>query len=581
MNVTDEIKDRLDVVSVISDHVSLAQAGRNFKGLCPFHQEKTPSFFVFPDRQSWRCFGCGSGGDIISFVMKREGLDFGTALKSLADRAGVSLPEKKRKGPEDGGSARLYAINEAAAQYYQELLLGSPAADQARAYVARRSLNPETVRQFRLGYSLDEWDGLKRHLREKGYREGELVAAGLASEKDSRIFDRFRGRLMFPICDAKGRVLGFGARALDDSTPKYLNSAESPIFSKSSVLYALDQASEAIREERKVVIVEGYMDAVTAHQAGFRNVIASMGTALTEKQIGLLRGLASRVCLSLDADAAGNAATLRGIEICRQALERGPRSAPNWLAGSTELKAEISIIPIPEGKDPDDVIRQDPDEWRRLVDNALPLMDYLLGIAQQRFDTSRPEGRSQIIDQLLPLIAEIRDGLEREVYLGKLSRLTGVGERTLAARAAQVHVARKDRRTLRQPDVTTRPPKPGDPLEEHCLSLILADPSLAGHAGGLSEDHFERSENRELFLAWQACRDPDDMEQNLDAALHEHCRRLRTRERPPADRAQREQELSQCVRRLEERRLRAALQAEDNVEENSIRLRELWRRTTS
>ena len=285
MNSAEEIKQRLDIVSVISDHVQLTKAGRNFRGLCPFHTEKTPSFFVFPERQSWRCFGCSAGGDAISFVRKKEGLVFGEALKMLADRTGVTLPEKKTHTADDTLSPKLYQINEAAAQYFHDLLLNSPAAEEARKYVEGRQLLPETVKEFQLGFSLDSWESLKQHLKQQGHREADMVAAGLAIAKEDRIYDRFRGRLMFPICDAKGRVLGFGARALDDSMPKYLNSSESSVFSKSNVLYGLDRARSAIREHNKVVIVEGYMDALTAHQHGFRNVIASRSSRLPAEHL--------------------------------------------------------------------------------------------------------------------------------------------------------------------------------------------------------------------------------------------------------------------------------------------------------
>lgn len=300
MNTAAEIKQRLDIVTVISEYVQLKKAGRNFKALCPFHTEKTPSFFVFPERQSWRCFGCGVGGDLISFVMRKEGLDFGGALKTMAQRAGVPLVEKKTRADE-GRSALLYRINETAAQYYHQLLLSSSLAQGARKYLQRRGLGEEILREFQLGFSLDEGEGLKQHLSKQGYSESDLVAAGLVAEKGGRTYDRFRGRIMFPICDAKGRVGGFGARALDDSVvPKYLNSAAGPVFDKSSILYGIDRAQGAIREQGRVVIVEGYMDVITAHQCGFRNVVASMGTALTEKQIAVIKGLTAHVCLCLD-----------------------------------------------------------------------------------------------------------------------------------------------------------------------------------------------------------------------------------------------------------------------------------------
>ncbi|MCL0056097.1 DNA primase [Dehalococcoidia bacterium] len=580
MNTAADIKQRLDIVAVISEYVQLKKAGRNFKALCPFHTEKTPSFFVFPERQSWRCFGCGVGGDLISFVMRKEGLDFGGALKTMAQRAGVPLVEKKTRADE-GRSALLYRINETAAQYYHQLLLSSSLAQGARKYVQRRGLGEEILREFQLGFSLDEGEGLKQHLSKQGYSESDLVAAGLVAEKGGRTYDRFRGRIMFPICDAKGRVGGFGARALDDSVvPKYLNSAAGPVFDKSSILYGIDRAQGAIREQGRVVIVEGYMDVITAHQCGFRNVVASMGTALTEKQIAVIKGLTAHVCLCLDPDAAGDAATLRGIEACRRTLDRGVREMPNWLAGSSELRGMISIISLPEGKDPDQVIRESPDEWRSLVDGAQPLMDYLLETAAKRFDVSRPEGKTQVSQQLLPLIAEMKDGVEREVYLGKLSRLVGLNEKTLAGMAAQLHKTKPGKERRYQVD---RPFQQTGGLEEYCLCLLLKYPSLRGLAGNLTPDHFDRSENREVFVAWH--QSPDDVQGNLDAALHQYLQSLIDRQYPPLDRRQQKQALADCIRRLDERRLRSQLifEAESALEtggglaESSARLTELQR----
>lgn len=594
MNSADEVKQRLDIASVISDHVQLTKAGRNFRGLCPFHTEKTPSFFVFPERQSWRCFGCNAGGDAISFVMKKEGFDFGEALKTLADRAGVTLPEKKTRSPEDTLSPRLYQINENAAQYFHDLLLNSPAAEAARKYVESRQLSPETVKEFRLGFSMDSWESLKQHLKKQGHREADLVAAGLAIAKEDRTYDRFRGRLMFPICDAKGRVLGFGARALDDSMPKYLNSSESPIFSKGKVLYGVDRARGAIHEHNKVVIVEGYMDALTAHQHGFRNVIASMGTALTENQIAILKALTTHICLSLDADAAGNAATLRGIEVCRNSLTTSDNRAHavhGWLGKSTELSAQIDIISLPEKQDPDEVIRRSPEEWQALVDVAQPLLDYLFAATAKEFDLSRPEGKSQLAERLLPLIAQMNDSAVRENYLTKLSKLTGIGEKILVAKIPDLLYTKRKPSKGKQKQIEIPPStlRTGDQLEEHCLSLLLQYPGLRNTAKNLSADRFERSENRELFDAVCTAQGNDDIRGKLDAALHEHLEAITDKQMPPLDKKEQEKALADCVRRLERRKLRSeyifeaesALEHGANPEESSARLTELQRQHTT
>ncbi|MFO8101595.1 MAG: DNA primase [Dehalococcoidia bacterium] len=582
MNTAEDIKQRLDIVSIISEYVELEKAGRNFRGLCPFHTEKTPSFFVFPERQSWRCFGCNEGGDLISFMMKKEGLDFSEALKILAPRAGITLPERKQRAFEDERIPRLHEINESAANYYHQLLLESPAAEHARKYVQNRYLTPETVKEFRLGFSLDSWDGLKNYLQKQGYKETEMVSAGLLIAKEDRAYDRFRGRLMFPITDPKGRVIGFGARALDDSTPKYLNSAESPVFAKNSVLYGIDRAKESIRQQGKAVIVEGYMDVLTAHQHGFRNVIASMGTALTENQIAILKGLTRHICLSLDADAAGSAATLRGIEVCRNALAEKVQGPKGWLGGPAQLGTEISIISMPEGKDPDEVIRENPEEWQGLVENASPLMDHLFATTAGEFDLSRPEEVSQFVSRLVPLIAEMGDSGSREVYLTKLSKLTGLSDRVLRGKIADLLYQKKPGK--KQPKKVELSPsvRTGDPIEEQCLVLLLKYTHLRDKIGGLSPHHFERSENREIFLALRDISEENNMEGKLSPILQEHLQELNQREQPPSDKDMQERELAECVHRLEVRRRQAALAAEKDIEENSVRLKELWhQRSTS
>jgi len=552
MSTIDEIKQRLDIVDIAGGYLRLEKAGRNFKALCPFHEEKTPSFFVFPERQSWRCFGCGSGGDLVSFVMKKEGIDFSEALKMLAERAGVSLARRK-EAAEDKAADRLYRINEAAAQYYHDLLLKEPIAEPARDYVKGRGLDQKAVADFQLGFSPGE--GLKKHLTELGYAEKELLALGLLGEKEGRTYDYFRHRLMFPIRDIKGRVVGFGARALDDSLPKYLNSPQTEIFDKSSVLYGIDRAKSAIRERKLAVIVEGYTDVITAHQHGAASVVASMGTALTEKQIKILRGLTRSLAFALDPDVAGDAATLRGIEIARRSLDREGLEIPTLLGTTSKLRAEISIIPLPQGKDPDAVIREDPQEWQRLVDQALPLVDHLIAVVASKVDLTRPEGKSLASEQLLPLIAELEDDVEREFYLGKLAGLLGVNERTLVAMSARLHRTRRERVKGGESEPIAPAPS-GDPLEEYCLALLLQHPELRNKSQNLLPEHFERSENREIFTAWRDASNADELSQVIIIDLQGHLKALSEKALPPADDVVWETALADCIRRLEERRLR-------------------------
>jgi DNA primase len=553
MSTIDDIKQRLDIVDVLSSYLKLEKAGRNFKALCPFHQEKTPSFVIFPDRQSWRCFGCGAGGDLFSFVMKKEGTDFGETLKTLADKAGVSL-ERKKEAVESKSTDRFYLINETTAQYYHDLLLRAPAAEGARDYVMKkRGLNSKTIDDFQLGFSPGE--GLRKHLLDRGYSEKELLALRLLGEKDGRTYDFFRHRLMFPIRDIKGRVVGFGARALDDSQPKYLNSPQTAIFDKSSILYAIDRAKAAIKEKGLVVIVEGYMDAITAHQYGFTNVVASMGTALNEKQIKVLKGLTRNIAFALDPDIAGDAATLRAIEVARRSLEREDLEMPTWLGTTSKLRAEMRILPLPQGKDPDVVIKDAPESWQQLVNHALPLMDHLLTVAASKADLTKPEGRSRTSEQLLPLIAELDDDVQREFYLGKLASLLGVSDKTLVGMAARLHPTRREKASRKENNPIT-PAYFGDPAEEQCLCLLLQHPELRDKAKGLEPEHFERTENREVFTAWHDTSNKEELLIMLDDAIREHAKTLCVKAMPPTNERESVKALADCIRRLEERRLR-------------------------
>src|SRR5260221_10374288 len=325
MSVTDEIKARLDIVNFLSQYIQLKKAGRNYTGLCPFHAEKTPSFVVFPEAQNWRCFGaCSEGGDIFNFVMKHDGLDFVSALKVLADTAGVELQERtpeQVKGDEHLDKMR--GLLEETARFFHEQLMESAEAQPARTYVRKRGLKRETLVSFRIGYAPDNWQEALDHLKTLGYTEDEIVEAGVAirNEERGRVYDRFRNRLVIPICDGRGQIIGFGARALDpDDNPKYLNSPQTPLFDKGATLFGLHMARRTIRESETAVIVEGYMDAIQAHQGGFRNVVAQMGTALPEPQLKQLSRYANRLILALDPDVAGIKATMRGLDVARQTL---------------------------------------------------------------------------------------------------------------------------------------------------------------------------------------------------------------------------------------------------------------------
>ena len=560
MSVITEVKQRLDIVDFVSDYVALQKAGRNFKGLCPFHSEKHASFFVFPEQQSWHCFGaCGTGGDIFSFVMRKEGIDFGQALRLLAEKGGVTLgPSEAPSRAENEKRERLYQINEAATEYYHHVLTATKAGATARAYLTRRNIMPETIKGFRLGLSPDAWETTKGYLLGKGYTEAELVEAGLVVKKEEGgSYDRFRNRLMFPICDMQGQVTGFGARVLDDSLPKYINSPQTLIFDKSSSLYGLDKAKAAIRKKDLVIIVEGYMDALTAHQHDWQNAVGSMGTALTEKQVEGIKRLTGNITLALDGDLAGEEATLRGKAI---------------LAHS---KVEGKVISLPPGKDPDQVIKEDPALWQRLMEQAMPIIDFAFQSVIGKVDVNRARDKSLAVEKLQPLIYEIerKDFTQYSHYVEKLASaiktkpliVEGALQKLKATREKPRHV-----KGVEQP----RPARQliSSPIEEYCLSLLLQYPELRPLAGEVSPEHFESTENREVFVQWQNSSDIPSLEGKLDASLLEHLYYLASKRPPPATQeheSTRHRDLAYCILRLQEklsRRLEAQKEASLEIE---------------
>lgn len=525
MSVIEEIKSRLDIVDIISSYVpTLKKVGRTYKGLCPFHSEKTPSFIVFPDTQTWHCFGaCGIGGDIFSFVMQREGGDFRDALEILAAKAGISLQEKTPEAIEaDKTRQKLLDIVAAAATYFHDLLLKSPQASFVRDYLIGRGLGPDIVHQFQLGYALDQWESLKAYLLQKGYTEADMLAAGLLVERDNHLpgYDRFRDRLIIPIRDIRGRVIGFGARALhEQQVPKYLNSPQNALFDKSAILYGLDVARAAIRNEGYVVIVEGYLDVLQAHQQGYANVVAQMGTALTEEQLQLLKRYADKLILALDADTAGSAATLRGINTARAVLDEvvAVPTAQGLIRYENRLSVDIRIVTLPPGKDPDDVLKEDVATWQKLIDGALPLVDYYIQQVTSELDLSTAKGKSTAVREIMPILQEIGDAIEQDHYLRQLARLVRIDERTL--RTELQRISQSPSRTTTD-IVATQQARPAQAsqksslsqtvqLEEHCLAMVIGHPRGLSNLNqllqeneevGLSAEDFLKTENRALFL---------------------------------------------------------------------------------
>jgi len=466
-----EIKSKLPVVEVVGETVALKRAGAAYKGLCPFHAEKTPSFVVSPDRETWHCFGCGEGGDIFTFLMRRDGIDFREALSRLAEKAGVELSQRTAR--EDRHKKRLREALEAAIAWYREVLLQARQAEGARAYLAERGFTEETLERFGIGYAPNTWDALMRRLIARGFNNDELVAAGLGSlSQRGTVVDRFRGRVIIPIRDASGRAIGLGGRLMPGvDGPKYLNSPAGPLFDKSRTLYAIDLAKAAIRREKLTVIVEGYTDVMAAHQAGFTNVVASLGTALTGGQIALATRYADAVALAYDVDLAGETATRRGL------LEE---------LGPDQSVSKIRVIRIPAGKDPDELIRTDPDAWRRAVDAAKELIDYFIDDTVADVGIESVAGKREVIGRVLAQLKRVQDPIERGAYVQRLAQLTQTDERTLTGALAREVVRRPRLRATGPGTETPATPasSPVDRFEAEALGLLLRYPALAAELDG-------------------------------------------------------------------------------------------------
>jgi len=562
MGAIDEVKQKTDIIEVVSQYVSLKKAGRNLTALCPFHSEKHPSFFIYPERQSWHCFGaCNTGGDVFSFVMKKEALSFGDALRLLAQRVGVTIPSGFEREEAKEEKEELYQINEATAQYFHNLLLNSPAAEKARTYVTSRGFSQKTVADFQLGFSLDRWESLKQYLLEKGYTESTLLTSGLLVEAENgRTHDRFRGRLIFPIHDARGRTIGFGARALDDSMPKYMNSPQTPTFDKSSSLYGINLAAPAIKQQDMAVIVEGYMDVITAHQNGITNVVASMGTAVTETQvINTLKKLTRNLTLALDADAAGGKAMLIGTSYEKLLAAENREIEEAWMQEvkyENLLDSEIRVVIMPEGKDPDDVIKEDIKNWQDLVDKALPIVDYTFDMVTSKLDLTTAKNQKLTVEKLATIVAEIKDRTRQSHYIQKLASLTKKDVRTIEEIINKLKpspVRHRAKEPKEEAIARALRPLVSNPLEEHCLALLLQHPELKGSYEDLFPEYFENSENREIFTTWQQTNDLPSLKEKLEPAIHEHLDSLSNKGLPSN---QVEQRYADYVRNLRLRYLR-------------------------
>ncbi|WP_165613617.1 DNA primase [Desulfotruncus arcticus] len=396
--ILDNIRNRADIVRIISSYVTLQKKGKNYVAPCPFHHETEPSFTVTPEKQIFYCFGCNLGGNVFKFLMLQHNVSFPEAAKMLGEMVGVPVPEgfspqtRERLRQEE----KAWKINSLASEFFQNVLLRNPGAEAARGYLISRGVTIDTIKDFNLGYALPEWDALIRFMRDKGIGIRSLIDVGLAvSNNNNKTYDRFRARLMFPINDSRGRVTGFGGRVLDKSNPKYLNTPETEYFNKSKILYGLDKARQHIREAGYVIITEGYMDAITAHQYGIKNAVASLGTSLTRDHGKLLASQTREVIIAYDADAAGIAAAVRGLDILQEAGCR------------------VRVLHLSEGKDPDEFLRaRGYEEWQRQVERAVPLVEFKLQMALEKYKNVS-SSKDAILEEVLPSIAAISAELEK------------------------------------------------------------------------------------------------------------------------------------------------------------------------
>ena len=456
----DRVKQQADIVRVVREYVRLKKSGQNFTGLCPFHSEKTPSFAVHPVKQIYHCFGCGAGGDVFKFVMEMDRCEFPEAIRTVAEKCGIALPSPRDRSPEErkeqNQRATLVEMHKEAAAFFARQLQGTAEGKVARGYLADRGLDDEALARFGLGYAPSGGDALLRHLRAK-YPEALLDVSGLTSrDPGGRRYDKFRRRIMFPIANESGKIVAFGGRALGDEMPKYLNSPETPIYVKSTVLYHLDRAKESMRQLDAVVLVEGYMDAIAVARAGVSNVIASCGTSLTETQVKLLSRFTRRVIVNYDPDTAGQAATERSLAIL------------------LEQNCDARVLALPGGKDPDSFIRSEgAAAYAKLLASAPPYLDYLIGRAQ-RLGIATAEDKLRAVNFLLPYVQRIPNALLRSEWASRISQQLHVDQpvlrEALRRAATERHSQVKSYAALAV--------RPGHPAERRLVKLLMESDEL-------------------------------------------------------------------------------------------------------
>ena len=489
----EEIRERTDIVELVSEYVSLKKRGKNYFGLCPFHTEKTPSFSVNSEKQIYHCFGCKTGGNAFSFLMETQKISFLEAVRILAERAGVSLPEPRSEGKKDKTNDLLYQANEFAQKYFHHLLLKDKQAEKARAYLKGRLISEKIVQEFGLGYSPSDWDGLLKVAAQRSISGAVLEKSGLAIKRDDGgFYDRFRDRIMFPIQDRSGRTVGFGARTLEDSQePKYLNSPETPIYQKSFVLYGLRQARDAIRKAERAIVVEGYTDLLRLVEAGIGNVVASSGTALTKGQAGLLSRYSHRITLVYDADLAGSAAAFRGIDVL---LEAG---------------LGVDIVSLPEGYDPDSFVREKGGEaFQDLLGQAKEILDYKLETLAKTQDLTTVEGKREAIAQLVETTLRIKDEIKRDLIVRQIVERLNTDEKAIHREMARQKKQQRAVERGQQPVAKTDTEPQGPVVQRELLRIMLGRKTIAEEVmKELSPEDFSAGGFREIAQTiFEVCR---------------------------------------------------------------------------
>ncbi|QQR83912.1 DNA primase [Candidatus Peregrinibacteria bacterium] len=494
MNHLEEIKSRLSIEELVGQYVQLKKAGRNLRGLCPFHGEKTPSFMVSPEKGIAYCFGCHQGGDIFKFTQLVESIDFAEAVKQLAQKTNVAIPIEK-SGSRDK-RVRTLQMNEATKAVYQKNLAQHP---EHQKYLQDRGLSEESIRQFELGFAPDSYQFLKNQLSQLGFSPKEQLESGVTNQRhvgDENSYDRFRNRLIFPIHDHQGNTVAFSGRVLGEGEPKYLNSPDTPAYNKSTVLYGLNLSKEAIKQSDRAIIVEGYMDAIAAFQIGTKNVVATCGTALTPQQLKLIQRFTQRISLAFDQDHAGMEATLRAIE----------------LAQATKL--ETTIIRIPYGKDPDECIKNHPNEWKKAVENPLSIMDFYFEYALKHHDPNTAQGKKEITELLLPIIGIYHSHVEQNEYVKRLALMLKIDLKVLWQDFERLKARQHNPYAQQNPTVGYEPKKRLFSGEELLLSFLINFPEWIEEVDGLLR--FSERWNEEFKTFYNTLKKGYTLERRID-----------------------------------------------------------------